>query len=420
MYYYFSRGYVPVIKDYLMAGDSLMPSINASKFSEISSAFSLTYSLFQIIGGFALDKVGVRIMYPILGIGASICTYMFAGYTEHNMGIYIRYMLGACFSISSTGSYKYLSIFWKDKFNILANMMPVLMCASAAFASTQFVKLYVAKIGWRNFLKFLSGFGLLITILLLITFNILFNLYKNHNSSMEENNNSNNLKEENLIKEEESISIFTSIKEVILLPGFMYVCLFAIAGSSAAYVLMDGWGDTLYQLKYPGIIPFMAPASANMIGNAIGYMYNIIADKLTLKKQMLIYGIVNLFALILILYVKICTRTFLTCCGLLGFVCASQNIGFLFLQRKLSNKYLGLGFGLLNFLCMFFGCTLAQKFAGTILDSIKNKNILSGMAPYLGYKYADLLSAFKFLMIPALLALLAAIFFKDNSKSNKK
>lgn len=416
MYYYFSRGYIPVIKDYLMKGDSLIPSMNASKFSEISSAFSLTYSLLQVIGGFALDKIGIKFLYPILGIGASVSTYMFSGANSHSTAVHIRYILGACFSIASTGSYKYLSIFWKNKFNIFANLMPIFMCGGAAFASTQIVKLYVAKIGWRNFLKFYSILGFTLTASLLIGLNILFNLYK----QKEMHQNQEDSKNKDTKEVEESGSILQGIKEVFLLPGFIYVGLFGIAGSSAAYVLMDGWGDTLYQLKYPGIIPFMAPASANMIGNAIGYLYNIIADKFSIKKQMLIYGVVGLLALMLILYVKICTNTFLFCCGLLGFVCASQNIGFIFLQRKLSNRYLGLGFGLLNFLYMFFGCTLVQKFTGIILDNIKNNNILNGMSPYIGYSYGDLLSTFKFLLIPSLLALIAVILFKDDCDSSKK
>jgi hypothetical protein len=55
---------------------------------------------------------------------------------------------------------------------------------------------------------------------------------------------------------------------------------------------------------------------------------------MSIKKQMLIYSILGLVPLILILYVNICSNTFLICCFFLGFVCASQNIGFLFLQKN--------------------------------------------------------------------------------------
>ena len=65
---------------------------------------------------------------------------------------------------------------------------------------------------------------------------------------------------------------------------------------------------------------------------------------------------------------------------------------------------------------MFFGCALVQKLTGYILDMIKNKNLLNGIAYYEGYTYLDLLTMFKFLIIPALLCILSIFFIKDKKK----
>ena len=128
---------------------------------------------------------------------------------------------------------------------------------------------------------------------------------------------------------------------------------------------------------------------------------------------MIIYGTLSLISLLLIIYGNLSINGFLLCCFFLGFSCSSQNLGFRWVQENVSHKYLGLGFSILNFMCMFFGCALIQKLTGYILDIIKNKNLLNGMAYYEGYTYGDLLTMFKFLIIPALLCIFSIFFIMD-------
>ena len=87
MYYYFSRGYVSNLKEFLMKGDELMAPINASTFSSITSAFSVSYGLGQPIGGFLLDKVGIKYLSPILLLGAALGTYAFSNYTGFKFSV---------------------------------------------------------------------------------------------------------------------------------------------------------------------------------------------------------------------------------------------------------------------------------------------------------------------------------------------
>lgn len=408
MYYYFSRGYVSNLKDFLMKGDEFMPPINASTFSGITSAFSVTYGLGQPLGGFLLDKLGIKYLSPILLLGAAVSTYVFSNYVDAVMAVYLRYFIGAFFCISIIGANKYLSMLWSKYFTILVNLLPVSMCLSAALASSGITRNLMIKVGWRYFLKTYAVVGIVLAIILFVVLSIVL---KNNNEEIEEVATT---------PVENNISVLTGLKELIFLPGFVYVALFAVVISAAAYTLMEGWGNTLLGLKFPDLTEnsLAWPATINMLGNAVGYLYNIWADKLTIKKQMLIYGVIGIISLAAIVFLNLSFGGFLICCFFLGFTCAAQNIAFVFLQRNLSSKYLGLGFGMLNFLCMYFGCALVQKIAGNLLDFLKNSAIKSGIVFYEGYRYVDLINMFKFLFVPGIIALIAAIFFIENKKTN--
>lgn len=397
MYYYFSRGYVSNLQDFLMNGDNLMGPISAGTFSSITSAFSIAYGLGQPIGGFLLDRIGVKFLAPFLLAGAAISTYFFSNYTNPQTAIYLRYLIGACFCISSIGSSKYLSIFWSKYFSVLVNLLPVCMCLAASFAASNIIKNTMVLLGWRNFLKIYAYIGVILSVLL---FFLYMKIVKPANVIDKNNQDS-----------EEKVSFIEGLKNIIQLPGILWVSIFSIAISGAAYTLMDGWGNALIKLKFPN--NSISPASINMVGNAIGFIYNIFADKfMNIKKQMFVYSIISIGALGAIIYCNLGLYGILTAIFFLGFTCAAQNIGFVFLQRKLKVKYLGLGFGVLNFLCMYLGCAFIQQITGTLLDIIKNKNVLI-VGFYEGYKYIDLINVFKFLLIPSILTLVATLMFKE-------
>lgn len=183
---------------------------------------------------------------------------------------------------------------------------------------------------------------------------------------------------------------------------------------------MEGWGNTLLGMRFPELTAnaLTYPATFNMIGNAFGAIFNILARKLNIKVQMYVYASVGLASLGAILFIESSFYVFLGCCFLLGFTCAAQAIGFLYLQQNLSKQYLGLGFGILNFSCMFFGCALVQKVAGYILDFFKNSAIKGGLAWYEGYRYIDLMNMFKLLFIPGVIALIATIIFRFKKKEH--
>ena len=425
MYYYFSRGYVSNLKDFLIKGDEFMLPINASTFSAITSAFSITYGICQPIGGFLLDKLGIKYLSPILLLGAALGTYGFSNYSDPSIAIYLRYFIGACFAVSSTGANKYISMFWAKHFTVLVNLLPISMCLAAAVASSGFIKNIMINMGWRSFLKTYSIVGVVLSIALFGIFFMIIksNKKKNHihmEDIVEKIKHIDEVVEEAVEEiEEKTVSVFSGIKELVFMPGFILVSLFSVAISSAAYTLMEGWGNTLLGLKFLNLSEnsLALPATINMVGNAFGFLYNIYADRFSIKKQMLIYAIIGLISLGAIVFIDLSFIGFLVCCFFLGFTCGAQNIGFVFLQKNLSTKYLGLGFGVLNFLCMFFGCALVQKIAGALLDFLKNSAIKSGVIAYEGYRLIDLLNMFKFLFVPALIALVAVLLFKE--KKNK-
>ena len=162
MYYYFNRGNISNLKDFLMQDMHL----TASGFSEISSAFSVTYGLSQPLGGYAMDKVGIKILCPALLVMGASALYIFSGCTSPTIAIYCRYVLGVAFCVASTGSYKYLSMVWDKHFAVLSNLIPVVMAASASFSASGTIKKVMINVGWQNFTKGLAIFGFILAILL--------------------------------------------------------------------------------------------------------------------------------------------------------------------------------------------------------------------------------------------------------------
>ena len=92
MYYYFSRGVIANLKDFLMNGDEILGVVNATNFSKISGGFSIAYSLMQPIGGYLLDKFGIKIIYPLLLILASITNFFFVTSSSISIMILYRYL----------------------------------------------------------------------------------------------------------------------------------------------------------------------------------------------------------------------------------------------------------------------------------------------------------------------------------------
>ena len=404
MYYYFSRGVIANLKDFLMNGDEILGIVNATNFGKISGGFSIAYSLMQPIGGYLLDKFGIKLIYPLLLILASITNFFFVTSSSITIMILYRYLIGGFFCIASTGSMKYISIIWKKHFTFIFSLSKFLMCFASAIAGSTTIKIYMNTYGWREILKIYSLIGVLFAIILYISLHFVFN--KKYNSELE-------LPTE---EKKEPVKILNGLKYLHNKEGFWWISLFSLGSSSVAYVLMDG--NSLLHLKFPNLcmLDIVSPATINMYGNGIGHLYNIFAKKLKLKLQMIIYGALSLVSLLLIIYGDLSINGFLLCCFFLGFSCSSQNLGFRWVQENVNHKYLGLGFSILNFMCMFFGCALVQKLTGYILDMIKNKNLLNGIAYYEGYTYLDLLTMFKFLIIPALLCILSIFFIKDKKK----
>jgi MFS family permease len=400
MYYYFNRGNISNIKTFLEPELNL----NATQFSIISSAFSLTYGLFQPIGGFLMDKIGLKILCPLLLSIGSIAIYIFASFPDMNVAYYSRCLMGVCFCVASTGALKYFSIIWSNHYDFFSNFAAILMSLTAAVAASGSIKALMTYMGWRNFLQIMAISGIFISILLYISFAFVFAYVENEK------------KEE--VKEK--TSLLTGLKTIYSLKNVLPVTIFTVCISAAGYTIMDGWGDSLLFKIFPTLTTgtSLMPATLGSIGNALGFLFNIIIKNLCIRLQMLIYAIISLSALLSIIYLKLTYNMYLVCFFFLGFGCAAQNIGFSWLVKNLLKKYLGLGLGLLNCSCMYFGCALVQRSTGVILDFLKRRAIAGGLAYYDNYRAIDLINMFKFLMIPGIIALIA-IFLICQDKEKK-
>lgn len=399
-YYYFTRSYIANIKDYLISDMHL----TASQFSKISAAFSFGYSISQILGGYMLEKISFRYLSSGLLLLASLTGYVFVSYNDPVIAEYTRYVLGVCFSIASIGAYKYISVVWRDQFSILANALSILMNLAAAIAASGTVNTMLATYGWRNFIKVYLVFGVVLAVILYLVLKVMTDKEKENQLQSQQG---------------EIVGFKESIVNIVKVPTITYAAIYAMTICAASYVLMDGAGNTLLKAKFPTLDPiyFSWPAMLNTVGAAFGSLFNIFigSKKMKTKYQMLIHAILCMIAVFVLVFANPCFYTFVTCCFVIGFTASGCAISFVWLEHNLKHKYHGTGFGLLNFVTMFFGSAVVQSLAGTILDWVKQSRLKTGVQFYEGYTYLDILGMFKYLLVGiTILALLSSFFVKDD------
>jgi MFS family permease len=409
VFYYFTKCVMSNVKDFLINGDNIIGPITATVFSEISSAFSISYSIFQPVGGYLLDKYSFSKVYTLFFVLGVLFNFFFTKGTTIFSLLILRYIMGFFFCISSTGSMKYISLIWHKNFILMMSISKLLMNGSGAFASSNYIYNIMEKYGWRNTILFTNIIGVLISLILFFSLKYLF-IY-------------NNKKEKDLSKEVEKtyvtkITLVDSLKNIFNTNGFISISIFSVFTSASAYLLMDGWGNTLFNLQYSNNLSYISPATLSLLGACLGNFLNIWSEKIPLKIQMFIYSFLGFLSLVLIIYGPKLPYIFLFSCFLIGINYAVQNLSFRWIQENIKDEFLGFAFSIFNFICMFFGCALIQKFAGFILDLVKEKSINSGINFYKGYIYNDLISLFKFLMIPVLLSFIFIFFMKNNSADN--
>lgn len=402
VFYYFIKSSISNIKDFFINEDGM----TASNFSDISSAFSISYSISQPLGGYLIDKYSFSLIYTLFFLLAVITTLIFTKSNTFITLLLIRYAMGFFFSIASTGSMKYLSFIWHQHFIFLMSIMKLLMNGGGAFASSNYIYKIMLKYGWRNVIFTISLIGL--TIILLLSFS-LFSHNKEFQKHQLLNNNTSNM--------ENKFSLKESLINIYNTKGFLTISIFSIFTATGAYLLMDGWGNHLFNLQYSNNIKYISPATFSLIGTCIGHFLNIFSDKVSIKLQMFIYSSLGLIALLLIIYGPSNPYIFLFACFLIGINNAVQNLSFRWIQQNIQKEFLGFAFSIFNFICMFFGCALIQKSAGYILDFVKNKSIINTGIIYKGYMYKDIIILFKILLVPIIISYICILYINNNVKS---
>lgn len=389
--YYFIRGYMSNIKDNLMTEMQL----TAVLFSKISAALPIGYSLSQISGGHLLDKLKMHYIMPFsLGL-AALANYIFASSSNQMVVQYSRYMLGMVFCLGATGRLHYLTKVWPKHFLAINSVIGISMSFAGAFFTSATMKPFFAPLRWRHSLKALSIFMLFVSIGLFFS---LKRVEKNHEQQSTE-------------KVEEKISFITSLKAIVNTPNFIYQAIFIIMISGGTYILMDGYGNNLMQTKFLGISSWMInmPATMNMLGNGVGALCYIFAGKWRLKTQMLISSTIAVVSTVIIAFFNPSPYVALLCFFGIGMSYVGQYIAFLWGQREVEHKYQGLTFGIMNFLGVFFGGAMMQRLAGYVLDYARGSS-------FTGYSYDNILTIFKLLLIPHIVALLIAFLIKNKEK----
>jgi sugar phosphate permease len=393
-------------------------NLTASQFSKISAAFSIGYSLTQILAGYMLEKVSFRYLSSGLLLIGSMIGYIFVSTNDPIIAEYTRYVLGFCFSIGSIGALKYLSVVWSSKFGILSNGISILMNLAAAVAASGTIRGLFDTYGWKNCLKVYIIFGLILSVILFITLKVMTE--KEKEMALEAKKKQATISS----SQEKKISFIESIRNIIRVPHISFSAIYAMTICAASYVLMDGSGNTLLKAKFPQLdaAAISLPATLNMWGAAIGGLFNIYNNqkKISSKNQMLMHAVLCLISVFTLVFGNPGFYTFLICCFFMGFSASGSAISFVWLEKNLAYKYHGTGFGTLNFVSMFFGSAVVQRLSGVILDIVKNNKIKSGVLSYSGYTYLDILDMFKYLLIGiTVLAFLSAFFVKDNVKEEE-
>ncbi|OED45493.1 hypothetical protein AB836_01190 [Rickettsiales bacterium (ex Bugula neritina AB1)] len=397
-YYLFTRSFTPVLQDYIMEDMRL----TAFEWSSLTSAFSAAYGIFQIIGGYTMDKIGLNILCPLLLTIGSLLNYYFAISTNLNLSIYLRYGLGATFSVASTALLKYLSIvvpshlFSKFVYGIYALVNFICM-----MTNTITFKNMIGTLGWRKFYLIYTIIGGIISLLLLISLNM---FYKQ---------NINNRESEN--KKDENVCLIEGLKYLLKSKNYLISCLFSVFISNIFYVASDGWLNKLVDGLMPNLLEnqksfacvglYAGATAANFIGIAISFWL--------LRYQMLSYVVLLTAGLSFILYSgSTSILMMMIACVLIGLTSSAQTVSFDYTERSIPNKYLGLGFGVLNCCVMYLGCGLPQKLAGLYLDIIKGTSSV-----YLTIHYVKL---FRLGYLTIILSLIFCLIFTGDKEKYSK
>jgi predicted MFS family arabinose efflux permease len=125
-------------------------SIGPAELGFLTSAYLLTFSLFQLPLGVLLDRFGARRVQTVLLLIAAVGCLAFASVTNFPGLVLARAVIGLGFSAGLMASYKSSSQWVSMERRSLANASIMAMGALGIVVSTEPTSILVAALGWRT------------------------------------------------------------------------------------------------------------------------------------------------------------------------------------------------------------------------------------------------------------------------------
>lgn len=371
------------------------------QWDQFASYFSLGYGLSQLFIGFILQYIGIAAI-PICAIIVGLCYFLLSGQILYEKALLLRLLAGVFCAAGQVGFGFYLVKYWKRYFNVLFNLGVFIgIKVGATIGSIASKPLESGSMIWRELIKYIGfgmcGAGVLMGIVYIFVF--FYDIKRNNKEDYPQ------VSEDNIINTEETNentenqpSIWSSILNIKSLLLFLISWLVVIP----------------YYGLQTGLLSYIGTDAFNMLNaSALSLLFMPFIKMIFGRSLSMIVlsgcQIIGLFTMVFISHSPaVITFALIT----MGLSAQTHCLPPIIVGETYNTNCVAAMFGILNFCAMLLGCSITQKYMGTIIELIKVK-IFGGF----GTQAEHLFFLLKILIIPSVIAFILTIIYKYVDKS---
>ncbi len=385
-----------------------LPIMNEFAVSEIqwdkfASYFSLGYGFSQLFIGFILQYIGIAAI-PICAMIVGICYFLLSGQVIYDQALLLRFIAGIFCAAGQVGFGFYLVKYWKRYFNVLFNLGVFIgIKVGATIGSMAHKPLDSGVIIWRDLIKYI-GFGMCgASVLMGIVYIFVFIKDKNKKSNHEDHPH---VSEDNIINtEDDSMTNEANQPSVIS----------SILSTKSMVLFLISWLVVIpYYGLQTGILGYIGTDAFSMLNaSALSLLFMPFIKMIFGRSlSMILLSVCQIVGLLIIAFVSHSPMAITFALITMGLSAQTHCMPPIIVGETYNTNCAAVMFGILNFCAMLLGCSITQKYVGTIIELIKTK-IFGG----LGTQSEHLFFLLKILIIPSIIAFILTIIYRFIDKS---
>lgn len=375
---------LPIMKEFM---------VNEIQWDQFASYFSLGYGLTQLFIGFVLQYVGIAAI-PICAMTVGFLYFLLSGQMVYDKAVLLRFLTGVFCAAGQVGFGFYLVKYWRKYFNILFNI-GVFIGIKAGGTIGVLAGNYLKSdlLSWRELIKYI-GFGMIgAGILMLIVYIFVFIKDRQHNKQKQETIEVT----EDTINVEPKTNTTTSTAKTIFSAKSMIFFLISWLVVIPYYGLQTGL------LEYIGTNAYLIVNASGLSLLFMPFVKMIFGS----SRGMIILSFCQILGLFIICFVSQSPMAMTFGLTTIGISAQVHCLPPIIVGETYETNHTASMFGILNFCAMLLGCSITQKYMGTIIALIKN-HIFNG----LGTPREHLFYLLKIFIIPSIIAFILTIIYR--------